>query len=72
MKLIEAVIKPFKLDEVKDALNAIGIEPVLLKGAAHLVGGVYPAPSLRVVGDLDVLVPEERVKTAAETLHTRP
>jgi nitrogen regulatory protein P-II 1 len=25
MKLIEAIIKPFKLDEVKDALNEIGI-----------------------------------------------
>jgi nitrogen regulatory protein P-II 1 len=25
MKKIEAIIKPFKLDEVKDALNAIGI-----------------------------------------------
>jgi len=25
MKKIEAVIKPFKLDEVKDALNALGI-----------------------------------------------
>ena len=26
MKKIEALIKPFKLDEVKDALNAIGIQ----------------------------------------------
>lgn len=26
MKKIEAIIKPFKLDEVKDALNGIGIE----------------------------------------------
>ena len=26
MKLITAVIKPFKLDEVKDALNEIGIQ----------------------------------------------
>jgi nitrogen regulatory protein PII len=26
MKKIEAIIKPFKLDEVKDALNAIGIK----------------------------------------------
>jgi nitrogen regulatory protein P-II 1 len=26
MKRIEAIIKPFKLDEVKDALNAIGIQ----------------------------------------------
>jgi nitrogen regulatory protein P-II 1 len=26
MKKVEAIIKPFKLDEVKDALNAIGIQ----------------------------------------------
>lgn len=26
MKKIEAVIKPFKLDEVKEALNAIGVQ----------------------------------------------
>jgi len=26
MKKIEAVIKPFKLDEVKDALNALGVQ----------------------------------------------
>jgi nitrogen regulatory protein P-II 1 len=26
MKKIEAIIKPFKLDEVKDALNEIGIQ----------------------------------------------
>jgi len=26
MKLIEAIIKPFKLDEVKDALHEIGIQ----------------------------------------------
>jgi nitrogen regulatory protein PII len=26
MKKIEAIIKPFKLDEVKDALNGIGIQ----------------------------------------------
>src|SRR5512135_82415 len=25
MKLIEAIIKPFKLDEVKDALNGVGV-----------------------------------------------
>ena len=28
MKLIEAIIKPSKLDEVKDALNEIGIEGI--------------------------------------------
>lgn len=26
MKKVEAIIKPFKLDEVKDALNAIGVQ----------------------------------------------
>ena len=26
MKKIEAIIKPFKLDDVKDALNAIGVQ----------------------------------------------
>ncbi|MHB8844073.1 MAG: P-II family nitrogen regulator [Nitrospirota bacterium] len=26
MKKIEAIVKPFKLDEVKDALNAMGIQ----------------------------------------------
>jgi nitrogen regulatory protein P-II 1 len=26
MKKIEAIIKPFKLDEVKDALSAVGVE----------------------------------------------
>ena len=30
MKLIEAVIKPFKMDEVKDALNEIGIEGITI------------------------------------------
>lgn len=28
MKKIEAVIKPFKLDEVKDALNEIGVQGI--------------------------------------------
>jgi len=28
MKLIEAIIKPFKLDEVKEALNEIGVEGI--------------------------------------------
>ncbi len=30
MKKIEAIIKPFKLDEVKDALNAAGIQGMTL------------------------------------------
>src|SRR5262249_34829931 len=53
---------------VATVLNAVDVEPVLLKGAAHLVEGVYPTRSLRVVGDLDVLVAENRLASAAEAL----
>jgi nitrogen regulatory protein P-II 1 len=38
MKKVEAIIKPFKLDEVKDALNQIGINGMTItevKGFGH-------------------------------------
>lgn len=50
------------------ALNAIDIEPVLLKGAARLFDQTYPAPSLRLLGDLDVLIPRDRATAAATAL----
>lgn len=37
-------------------LNAVGIEPVLLKGAAYLVTGVYADPADRWLQDIDLLV----------------
>jgi nitrogen regulatory protein PII len=43
MKKIEAIIKPFKLDEVKDALNAIGIQGMTVtevKGFGRQKGGI--------------------------------
>ncbi len=56
MKKIEAIIKPFKLDEVKEALNSLSIKGMTVSGAtkrcivarnirlsgnsAHLFGGV--------------------------------
>jgi hypothetical protein len=50
------------------ALNTIEIEPVLLKGAARLVDDVYPAAKLRVLGDLDILIPGNRSADAAAAL----
>ena len=41
-------------------LNAIDIEPILLKGAACMVEGTYPEPSLQILGDVDVLIPAKR------------
>jgi hypothetical protein len=51
------------------ALNAVGIEPVLLKGAARLVGDTYPVAEVRFVGDLDVLIPAEAANDAVAALH---
>lgn len=45
---------------VAAALNAIDVEPIPLKGAATLVAGLFPNPGLRILGDLDILIPAER------------
>lgn len=49
-------------------LNRIGIEPILLKGCAMLAAGVYPDPSLRLMGDADVLIPREQAAEAISVL----
>ena len=51
MKKIEAIIKPFKLDEVKDALNQIGLKGITVleaKGFGRQKGCLlYTSPSPR-------------------------
>lgn len=47
------------------ALNGIGIEPILLKGAVALTAAAYPGAADRVLGDLDIVVPEARLTEAA-------
>jgi hypothetical protein len=56
------------LTRIVAALNAIGVEPVLLKGAARLAECNYPAPGMRFLGDLDVLIPAERSSDAVAAL----
>ena len=56
------------LRRVVAVLNAIDLEPVLLKGAAQVIAGVYPAPGLRVMGDLDLLIPNEQAELAQRAL----
>jgi hypothetical protein len=53
-----------QLEQVACALNDIGIEPTLLKGAAHLIGELYPSSTARLMADLDILVPQERGRDA--------
>lgn len=47
--------------EIARALNSIGVEPVLLKGAANLIAGLYSDPASRFMRDIDVLVTEAQV-----------
>lgn len=51
-------------------LNGIGVHPILLKGAAALVTGMYPMIGARYMADIDVLVLPARFSEAVETLHS--
>ena len=53
------------LRRVVGALNDVRIEPMLLKGAARLLDGSYPAQSIRYLGDLDLLVAADDLSKAA-------
>lgn len=50
-------------------LNNIGVTPVLLKGAAALVGGLYPTQGERMIGDIDVLIPPSKLSSAVVFKH---
>jgi nitrogen regulatory protein P-II 1 len=83
VKKIEAVIKPFKLDEVKDALNEIGIQGItvsevkgfgrqkghteLYRGAEYVVDFLPKVKLEIIVGD--ALVPQviETIEKSAKT-----
>lgn len=71
MKKIEAIIKPFKLDDVKEALAAIGIVGMTVsevKGYGRQKGHseVYRGSEYRVdfvpKAKVEVVVPEEQVE----------
>ena len=56
------------LEAVRE-LNRIDISPVLLKGAMHLVTDMYGDPGARIMSDIDVLVPRDRVAECLTALH---
>jgi hypothetical protein len=58
------------LAEALAALRGIGIEGILLKGAASLVSGLYDDPAERILGDVDLLVQPGQINNAAKLLQT--
>jgi len=77
MKLIEAIIKPFKLDEVKDALNAIGIEGITVsevkgfgrqKGHTELYRGAEYVVDFIPKIKMEIAVSDDLVGKVVETI----
>jgi nitrogen regulatory protein P-II 1 len=79
MKKIEAVIKPFKLEEVKDALGDQGIEGMTVtevkgfgrqKGHTEIYrGSEYTVDFLPKI-KLEIVLPDERVDAAVKAIVT--
>ncbi|MBI1910513.1 MAG: P-II family nitrogen regulator [Deltaproteobacteria bacterium] len=77
MKKIEAIIKPFKLDEVKEALNEIGIKGITVsevkgfgrqKGHTELYRGTEYVVDFLPKIKLEIVVKEELVAKVVETI----
>ncbi len=77
MKKIEAVIKPFKLDDVKDALNDIGIHGLTMtevkgfgqqKGHTELYRGAEYVVDFLPKVKVEVVVAEERLDAAVDAI----
>jgi nitrogen regulatory protein P-II 2 len=79
MKLVIAIIKPFKLDDVRDALTTIGINGLTVtevkgygrqKGHTEIYRGaeyaVHFLPKLKI----EIAVPTELLEKAVETIKT--
>ncbi len=77
MKKIEAIIKPFKLEEVKDALGEIGIEGMTVtevkgfgrqKGHTEIYrGSEYTVDFLPKI-KIEIVIPDEKAEDAIEAI----
>ena len=79
MQKIEAIIKPFKLDEVKDALNAIGIQGITVsevkgfgrqKGHTELYRGAEYVVDFLPKIKLEVFVTDDMVAKVLEAVQS--
>jgi nitrogen regulatory protein P-II 1 len=77
MKKIEAIIKPFKLDQVKEALAKQGVEGMTItevkgfgrqKGHTELYRGAEYVVEFLPKVKIEILVPDERSAAIAKTI----
>jgi len=77
MKKIEAIIKPFKLDDVKDALNKLGIQGMTImevkgygrqKGHKEIYRGAEYVVDFLPKIKVEVVVPVELADKAIQTI----
>ena len=77
MKKIEAIIKPFKLDEVREALSAIGVSGLTVtevkgfgrqKGHTELYRGAEYVVDFLPKVKIEVVVPDKLTDTAIEAI----
>jgi nitrogen regulatory protein P-II 1 len=79
MRKIEAIIKPFKLDEVKEALNEIGIQGMTVlevkgygrqKGHTELYRGAEYVVDFLPKIKIEIIVQDEMVEKVIETIES--
>ena len=79
MKLITAVIKPFKLDEVREALLSVGVTGLTVtdvkgygrqKGHTELYRGAEYAVDFLPKIKIEVVMEEDQVEQAVEAIQT--
>ncbi len=79
MKLITAIIKPFKLDEVREALSTIGVQGVTVtevkgfgrqKGHTELYRGAEYVVDFLPKMKVEAAVPDELLEQAIEAIET--
>ncbi len=77
MKKIEAVIKPFKLDEVKEALQELGVQGMTVleakgygrqKGHTELYRGAEYVVDFLPKIKIEVVVPDDQLAAAVEAI----
>ena len=79
MKKVEAIIKPFKLDEVKERLNTVGVHGLTVtevkgfgrqKGHTELYRGAEYVVDFLPKAKLEILAPEEQVDDIIDAIMT--